>query len=132
MSIIGNMPKYQIHESINEGILEIVIKGEATLGTIKNIQDEVIAAIKKANVTSLLVDARDIKGRGGPTEPYFRVRNYPPDRPRVDVAVVDLEENVKFQSLHEIAALKAGLSMKSFTDIDAARVWLKEKWAKKI
>jgi hypothetical protein len=47
--------------------------------------------------------------------------------PRVNTAVVDIPENTKYQSLNEVTSINAGLSFKRFTDIDAARDWLKSK-----
>jgi hypothetical protein len=74
----------------------------------------------------VLADVRAIKGRFF-TEAFFCVRNYPPDIYRIKVAIVDIPQNADFQSFHEITAKKSGVSFKYFTNIDAARDWLKSK-----
>jgi hypothetical protein len=45
----------------------------------------------------------------------------------VNSAIVDLPENADYQSFQEKTSINAGLSYKWFTDIDAARTWLKNK-----
>jgi hypothetical protein len=120
-------PEYQISASENEGILEIILTGEATQNNAKKIQDEVISMIISSKASGLLVDVRGIKGRLGYTEAYFRVRKYPSDVPKLPVAIVDLAENADYESFHETTAINAGLSYKWFTDIDEARAWLKSK-----
>jgi len=45
----------------------------------------------------------------------------------VNTAVVDIPEHADYESFHEITATNVGLSLKCFTDIDEARVWLKSK-----
>ena len=124
---MGDKPEYQISVFENEGILEIVLTGEATQNNVEKIQEEVIYMIISANASGLLVDVRGIKGLLGYTEAYFRVRNYPSDVPKLPVAIVDLAENADYESFHETTAMNAGLTYKWFTDIDEARAWLKNK-----
>lgn len=116
---------YQISATVSEGILELVITGEVTEDMVQKLTDEVFAIIREKNTATLLVDVRSLKGRFGLGETYFRVRNYPPDRPRTITAVVDIQEHAAYESFHEIAATNAGLNMKWFTDINDARAWLK-------
>jgi hypothetical protein len=124
---MGDKPEYQISASENKGILEITLTGEATQNNAKKIQDEVISMMISLKASGLLVDVRGIKGRLGYTEAYFRVRSYPPDVPRIKVAIVDLAENEDYESFHETTAVNAGFPYKWFTDIEAARKWLKSK-----
>ena len=119
--------KYNISTSVDEDILEIIITGEITTDDIEKLQNEVIAITKSINPQNVLVDVSALKGRFGFTEAYFRVRDYPTDLPRVNIACVDLAENAEYQSFHENTAVNAGLSFKWFSDIDAARAWLKSK-----
>jgi len=124
---MGDKPEYQISIFENEGILEIVLTGEATQNNVEKIQEEVISMIISSKASGLLVDVRGIKGRLGYTEAYFRVRNYPSDVPKLPVAIVDLAENADYESFHETTAINAGLTYKWFTDIDEARACLKSK-----
>ena len=124
---MGDKPEYQISIFENEGILEIVLTGEATQNNVEKIQEEVISMIISSKASGLLVDVKGIKGRLGYTEAYFRVRNYPSDVPKIPVAIVDLAENADYESFHETTAINAGLTYKWFTDIDEARACLKSK-----
>jgi len=119
--------KYNISTSVNKDILEIIITGEITADSIEKLQNEVIAIAKLINPQNVLVDVSALKGRFGFTEAYFRVRDYPADLPRVNIACVDLAENAEYESFHENTSVNAGLSFKWFSDIDAARAWLKSK-----
>jgi hypothetical protein len=118
-------PGYHLSTFVNEGITEIVISGEVAENAVEKLQNEVFAIMKSTAARNVVVDVRAIKGRFGFFEAYFRVRNYPPDRPIVNTAVVDLPENQEFESFHETTARNAGLSLKCFTDIQAALDWLR-------
>lgn len=122
--------EYQISSSVNEGILEIIETGEVTESEVEKLTNEVIAIIKANVVMNVLVDVRAIKGRFGYVEAYIRVRNYPLDISRANIAIVNLPENTDYEKYQEATALNAGLSWKCFTDIDAARAWLKSKQIK--
>ncbi|MGD0037178.1 MAG: hypothetical protein ABSC53_07795 [Bacteroidota bacterium] len=119
--------EYQLVTSVNEGILEIIITGEVPMSAVDKLLNEVNAVGKAMNVGAELVDVRYAKGRFGFAESYFHVRDYPADSPIMKIAVVDLAENSDLQSFQETTAKNAGLSLKWFTDIDAARTWLKSK-----
>jgi hypothetical protein len=119
--------EYQISSSVNEDILEITLTGKITKDAIPKLEFEVNDIIKLNNLKNLLVDFRAIKGRFGYIEAYERVRNYPPDRYKVKNAIVDIPEHADLESFQETTANNAGLSWKSFTDIDKARAWLKSK-----
>jgi hypothetical protein len=123
--VMEEIPGYQLFTTVNEGITEIAISGEVAENAIEKLQNEVFAIMKSTAARNVVVDVRSVRGRFGFFEAYFRVRNYPPDRPIVNTAVVDLPENQEFQSFHETTARNAGLSFKCFTDIQAARTWLK-------
>ena len=92
--------------------------------------NEVISIILENGVENVLTDIRLLKGRLSYFEAYERVRNYPKDRAKVNVAIVDLPENAEHGKFLETTALNAGLSLKWFTDIDAAKDWLKSKQRK--
>ncbi|HUN54220.1 MAG TPA: STAS/SEC14 domain-containing protein [Smithella sp.] len=118
---------YNLSTSVNEDILEIIITGEITADCIEKLQNEVIAVTQSINPRNVLVDVSALKGRFGFTEAYFRVRDYPSDLPRVNIACVDLAQNAEYQSFHESTSVNAGLSFKWFSNIEAARAWLKKQ-----
>jgi hypothetical protein len=126
-----NGTDYQLSTSVNEGIIEIVFTGEVTADAVKKLQNEVFAIVKSINARDLIIDVRALKGRFGVTEAYYRVRSYSLDTARVNTAIVDIEENAAYESFHETTAKNVGRSLKSFTDIDAARAWLKSMQRKR-
>lgn len=119
--------EYQLSSSVNERILEIVITGKITANTVRNIDEEIVALVKTTETRGLLIDFRAVKERLGVTEAYFHVRDFPPELRRVDIALIDLEENADHRSFHETMASNAGLRTKWFIDINTARNWLKSR-----
>ena len=119
--------EYQIFTCVHEGILEITLTGEITAYDVQKLQTEVIDIVISNNLKNILIDVCGLKGRFGYSEAYYRVRNYPSNIPKVNTAVVDIPEHADYESFHEITATNVGLSLKCFTDIDEARVWLKSK-----
>jgi hypothetical protein len=119
--------EYQISSSVNEGILEIILTGEFRSGSLERIKNEVVAIEKSVNIKSELIDIRKIKGHPSVSEIYYFARSFPSDRPRINTALVDIAENANIKLFLETTTLNTGLSFKFFTDIDAAREWLKSK-----
>jgi len=118
--------EYQISSSVNEGLLEFILSGEILESQINTMIEECNATILASGVKYILMDVRAIKGRYGYVGAYARVRSHPPEfYGRIKVAIVDLPENSDYRNFHETTALNVGLKVKWFTDIDAARAWLK-------
>ena len=107
--------KYQISLSENEEIFEIVIAGEVKENTAEKVTNAIAAIIKANDVKNLLMDVRAIKGRLGIAETFSIVRNLPSDRPRMNIAFVDIAENASYDSFHEATAQNAGLSFKFYS-----------------
>lgn len=125
---MGKEKQYSISSFVKDGILEIVVTGEhSTPSARKAMMNEIIDMEKSANVAKQLVDIRKLKGRLTAFEVYDLVRDYPEDRPKMIVALVDTPENAEKASFHETTASNAGLVFRWFTDIDEARNWLKNK-----
>jgi hypothetical protein len=123
---MANKPKYNISTSMNEKIIEIVITGEATEDCIENLKNEVNIIVKLMTPEKLLADFRALKIPRVLSESFSSLRNYPPLF-HIKTAVVDIPENAYFQSFQETTAINAGLTWEWFTDINAARAWLKGK-----
>ncbi len=118
--------EYKISSSVNEGILEFILSGKMLESQINTMLEECNATVLASGVKYILMDVRAIKGRYGYAGAYERVRSHPPEfYGRTKVAMVDLPENSDYRNFHETTALNAGLNVKWFTDIDAARAWLK-------
>jgi len=121
-----NQTEYQISSSMNDGILEIIITGNAIGSVFKNMSNELNAIIKANNAKKLIIDACALKGRLDTSEIYRYVRNHHSITYELEVAIVDLPENADYAT----AVKNAGLLFRWFTDIDAARNWIKRKPSK--
>lgn len=116
-----NRAEYQISSSVNEGILEISITGNAIGSVFENMSNEVDAIIKANNSKKVIIDARALKGRLDETEIYRFVRNHHSVIYEIEAAMVDIPENDSYKN----AIINAGLRFEWFYDIDAARAWLR-------
>ncbi|MGP8153002.1 MAG: STAS/SEC14 domain-containing protein [Smithella sp.] len=119
--------EYQLTTSVNEGMFEIIMTGKVSASSIEKLHNEVTAVIKANGIQNLLVDIRAVDGRFRIAETYLYVIRSFSDRPKVNNAVVDIPDNANFLSFYDDAAINVGLSVKGFSDIDAARDWLKSK-----
>jgi hypothetical protein len=114
--------KCQISSSMNDGILEIVVKGEVTAETYEKVVNEVNAIIKSNSATKAIADFRAIDKRLDPKDMYRYFRKYDVLLFDLQYAIVDLPENIHFKN----AAINAGLkSLMWFTDMESARKWIK-------
>ena len=119
--------KYKIFSFVNNGILEIVFTGEVTVDNAEAIMNEIVALQKSMNIKNELIDVRNLKGSLGYAKTHLFVSSMLSDKPKIKTAFVDIAENADYNSFHEITATNAGLSFKSFTDMDTARSWLKSR-----
>lgn len=116
--------KYKISSSPNDDFLEIILTGDITKNAVEKLAIETAAIVIEDGSKNVLVDVRGLKGRLGVFETYSIVRN-PYEKPKVNCAVVDLPENLDFIKFLETTSINAGLLLKTFIDIDAAKAWLK-------
>jgi len=119
--------EYHMTSSVNEGVLEIIITGKVTSDDTEKIMNKIIAVRKSINTKHELIDIRTLKGRLGISETYDFVKKLPSDRLTMNIAFVDIVEYAEYNLFYHATTLNAGLSWKWFTDIDAARAWLKSK-----
>lgn len=126
---MSDTPEYRLNASVQDGITVVVIAGEANESTIQESRRQVSAIIKEGNVRELLVDVRAFKGPRSYVNTYLRVRSYPRDLIQPRVAFVDTEENAEYRRFHETTARNAGVPLKTFTDVEEAMAWLKERSA---
>jgi hypothetical protein len=119
--------EYQMTSSLNDGILEIIITGKVTSDDTEKIMKKIIAVRKSINTKCELIDVRTLKGRLGISETYDFIRKIPSDSLAMNIAFVDIVECAEYNLFYQATVLNLGLSWKWFTDIDAARAWLKSK-----
>jgi hypothetical protein len=122
--------KYKIFSFVNNGILEIIFTGEVTVDNAEEIMSEIVALQKSMNAKNELIDVRNLEGSLGYAKTHLFVSSMLSDKPKIKTAFVDIAENADYNSFHEITAANAGVPFKSFTDIDAARGWLKNRKSK--
>ena len=114
---------YNISTSVNWEIIEIVITGEVAEDFFEELKNEFNTILKRMNSKKLLIDVRTLKIPRVFSEACSRIIYYPP-LSHTRNAIVGLPENADFQSFHETMANSAGIKMKWFCDINAARSWL--------
>jgi len=121
---------FEMISSLIEGILEIVITGKVTSDDTEIIMNRIIAVRKSMNTKYELIDIRTLQGRLGISETYDFVKKLPSDKLTMNIAFVDIAEYAEYNLFYQATTLNAGLSWKWFTEIDAARAWLKSKMRK--
>ena len=62
--------EYQISSSLNDGVLEVVLKGKAIDMTYEKTRNNVDAIIKENNATNAMIDVRAFEGRLDTSEIY--------------------------------------------------------------
>jgi hypothetical protein len=118
---------YQISSSLNKDIIEVVITGQVTQNTFENLLNDADNVLKASGAGKVIWDVRALEGRFAYADVYSRARSYIRHYYDVHNAIVDLPENADFISVNEIRMVNAGVSLKCFPDMDAARTWLKKK-----
>ncbi len=116
---------YQMSSSLNEAILEIIFTGELTRDLHDKIVNDVFAAITENNTKRVLIDISVLKGRFGIADTYHRVRSFPSHIYNMRFAMVNVHGQNEIEQFQETTAINAGISVKWFTDINAARAWLR-------
>lgn len=120
---------YQLSTSMNEVILELVIKGDLTKNDIDHLHVEALEVLREKDFKALLCDIREAKGPLDISDAYYRVRNIPLETVKVPAAIVFEIKlvNKEYQSFYETTAANVGQSLRWFADIGDAREWLKSK-----
>jgi len=113
---------YQILTSIYNEYIELVFSGKIASHDISEIQKE-IQSIRESKGNKLLLDVRLLTERSIDT--LYHVRR--PENATGKIALVDLPENEYMKSRCEDIAKNTLMELKWFSDIDAAKAWLKSK-----
>ena len=116
-----NVSAYQISSSVNDGILEVVITGNAMGSGFKKMMYELDDILKANFAKEVIFDIRYFREHidSGTMYNYFRERDF--FMKGVKTAVVDFQEKTSFA----IALRNAGVFVERFADIDLARKWIK-------
>jgi hypothetical protein len=112
---------YQISKSMNEGVLEIAVTGKVTEHHIPGLQEE-FNSHRAAGCYKLLIDIRSIDGSVNESALYQIKR---PRRTIGKTAIVDRPEHEQYKPFWEKLTSYSPMELKWFSDIEAARDWLK-------
>jgi hypothetical protein len=125
---VGVKTGYQLSVSLNDDILEIVVKGEIAKADVNQLHADIVALIMGKDARAVLCDIRSLKGRFDEVgEAYFRVRSFPAGLRNLNFEVVDASSNEPYKSFYNTTAANAGQDMHWFPDIESARAWLKSR-----
>lgn len=120
-----NLKKYKIFSSEKNGICEISLTGEFTIGILAKMVKNIYNIIAEMNPEKLLIDFCAIKGHAGYPEIYCHFIDYPSSFHHIKHAIVDIPERSAAGAFHQYLATHVlGISLKCFTNIDDARNWL--------
>ncbi len=119
---MGDKTAFQISSSVNNGIMEIVVTGDAVgIAANEKMLNEFAAILKAHQATEAIIDVRALGGRIEEGEIYRFVRTFSSVIFHIRAAIVDRPEKASFAE----AVKQAGLNYEWFNDIHAARAWLK-------
>ena len=113
--------------SVNDGIIEVVLTGELVESDMEKLINELIAVQKSLKENKQILDVRKLQRHLGIRATYAVFRNLPSDKPKMKTAFVGNAENESYNFFVKATASNAGLVVNYFTDIEAARAWLKSK-----
>ncbi|HOU50371.1 MAG: anti-sigma factor antagonist [Smithella sp.] len=122
---MGRNAEYEITSSVKDGVFEVTLVGELSESNVEKMQRDFSSIIKANGVQDMLVDIRDLDGRFMVESAYRHIERILTDQPNVNIAIVDFPDNLDFASHFEKSTMQSGQSLKCFTDMDAARAWLK-------
>jgi len=117
-----NMKEYQISTHEHDEHIEIVITGKVAARDISDIQEK-IRLLRAAKCDKILLDIRSLMERSADT--WYHVRR--PENATGKLALLDIPEHEHMKSRCENIAHNTPMKLKWFSDIEAAKEWLKRK-----
>lgn len=114
--------EYQISTSVNEGILEVIITGMITGNNVSKMQQEV-DALRAGKGDTILLDVRAVSEGKMYSDTLYYLRQ--PANATGKTAILDSPGNECLQPFFERLSRGSFFKVKWFSDIDAAKRWLK-------
>jgi hypothetical protein len=111
---------YQISTSVNDGILEVVLKGTAKGNEFERMMNELDSLLAENFAKEVIIDIRTFEEHIESTTIYHYARKQKFFITGVKTAVVDRQEKTSFA----IALKNAGVPVERFIDIELARKWI--------
>jgi hypothetical protein len=120
---------YQIVSSVNDGILEVVLKGTAKGNEFEKMMNELDFLLSENYAKEVIIDIRNFEEHIESTTIYHYARKQKYFITGVKTAVVDRQEKTSFA----VALKNAGVPVERFIDVELARKWIsinpiKETW----
>jgi hypothetical protein len=112
---------YQIATSVNDGILEIVLKGTASHADFEKMMYTLDAILAENYANAVIFDIRLFEEHIESTIIYGYAKKHNFYITGVKTAIVDRQEKTSFA----VALKNAGVSVERFIDMDLARKWIK-------
>ncbi len=112
---------YQILTAVNDGLLEIVLKGTALNNDFEKMMHELDSALSENYTKEVIIDIRSFEEHIDSTTMYRYSKKHNFYITGVKTAVVDRQEKTSFA----IALKNAGVPVERFIDMDSARKWIK-------
>jgi len=121
---------YKLEVDLKEDILWVNVSGTRSIETVLAIINEIFSACTEQNIYVILVDVRKLEGRLTTINTFNLATRYFPKLRELNViqkaAVVDLKEFEHNYKFFENLTKKGGYKLQFFSDLEAARTWLKE------
>lgn len=117
---------YSITSGVVGDVLVITNKGRATDNDALAMVERHFELLSESKQTKILVDIRKLEKGISFGETYFLFRKLPmTNKSDVKVAVVDREENRKYNNFLQTTSANVGVTINMFYDYDAAMAWLR-------
>lgn len=122
----GALPDFDLASSRRGDTLVVTFAGVSTSANAAAMMKRYFEIVQASDLTKVLADIRQLKGRLPAGETYFLVRDLPvrPVPNRIRTAIVESKENRAYAEFLEATASNAGVQFKCFLDHDDAISWL--------
>ena len=127
------MADYNITSAVVGDVLVITNQGRVTDRDALAMAERHFELLLESNQTKILVDIRQLERWISLGEMYFLIRKLPvTSKPNIKVAIIDREENRKYNDFLQTTSANVGISINMFYEYAAAEAWLRgwrRQWA---
>jgi len=118
---------YQLSMSLDDEIAHFFVTGSLTSTAMDDLRAEGLGFLRESKAKAIVWEIRTKNTYPGIAEAYVRARNVPMDYRQVPSAIVDGSRNREFEAFYETTAMNAGLTVRYFSEVAAAKAWLKSR-----
>ncbi|MBN1868128.1 hypothetical protein JW916_12655 [Candidatus Sumerlaeota bacterium] len=117
--------QFQVTTSTPDEILILTLTGEIADGEGPMAMQIIYDTIKKSGLKRILIDNRQVSGRGSVASTFFDVRNLPGPLTGIRIAMLNKGDDTGFAAFSEATGYNVGLRFRLFSDEDTALSWLR-------